>query len=55
MPKVQTIGFIQLDSATVIDGLREQALVLSKAYADTLHEIARRESADLKKLISERR
>ncbi|CDI78970.1 hypothetical protein EAH_00009160 [Eimeria acervulina] len=55
IPKVKTVAFIQLDSSTVIDGIRRQALVISRAYADTLHEIAKRERLDLKKLINERR
>ncbi|CDI85908.1 hypothetical protein EPH_0064790 [Eimeria praecox] len=55
IPKVKTVAFIQLDSSTVIDGIQQQALVLSRAYADTLHEIAKRERVDLKKLIDERR
>lgn len=55
IPKVKTIGFIQLDSSTVIKGIRKQALVISNAYADTLHQIALRESGDLKSLICEMR
>ncbi|CDJ60958.1 hypothetical protein EMWEY_00008520 [Eimeria maxima] len=55
IPKVKTVAFIQLDSSTVIDGIQQQALVLSRAYADTLHEIAKRERMELKKLINERR
>ncbi|CDJ47273.1 Axonemal 1-beta dynein heavy chain dynein heavy chain, related [Eimeria brunetti] len=55
IPKVNTVAFIQLDSSTVIDGIRRQALVLSRAYAETLHEIAKRERVELKKLIKERR
>ncbi|KAL8274185.1 hypothetical protein Esti_001870 [Eimeria stiedai] len=52
---IKTIGFIQLDSSAVIDGIRKQALVLSKVYADKLHQIAMREKADLDMLILHKR
>ncbi|KAL8448543.1 hypothetical protein Emed_003723 [Eimeria media] len=52
---IKTIGFIQLDSSEVINGIRKQALVLSKAYADTLHQIAMRERAELDILILRKR
>ncbi|OEH75761.1 axonemal 1-beta dynein heavy chain dynein heavy related protein [Cyclospora cayetanensis] len=55
VPKVKTIGFIQLDSSEVINGIRKQALSLSKAYAATLYQIMRHETTDLKTLIREGR
>ncbi|KAL8426027.1 hypothetical protein Efla_001945 [Eimeria flavescens] len=52
---VKTIGFIELDSSSVIEGIRKQALVLSKEYAETLHQIASRERVELETLIKNRR
>lgn len=55
IPPVKVIGFLELDSTAVIDGIKNQAELLSKAYSDTLHTILSRECTQLFSLMKERR